>query len=110
MSWRILSGWFIFYLIVALLSGVMTLIYLPDSVASIFSTLFAPPTPAYTNPVGGITMLISATGAIMTALWKFFLLDWPIFDGWYQIFRWLLLCIPLGIISYLILTNFGRSS
>lgn len=101
--WKIFAGLLFFYIILILLCGVMTNLYMGSNETTIVSILMAPQTPAYTNPVGGITATFSVTSDYMSAFWKAMWLDFPIFAGEYAIFRVLFLTIIIGVVIALVI-------
>jgi hypothetical protein len=100
MSWRVFTGLLMLYLIVVLLTSVMTEVYISSNETTIFDLLSRPSMPAYTNPVGGISMIISVTGEWVGAIFNAFTLSSPLFSGAYQIVRWFILCVFIGILIY----------
>lgn len=100
MSWRVFTGLLMLYLLVVLLTSVMTEVYIGGNVTTIFDLLARPSMPAYTNPVGGISMVLNVTGEWIGALFNAFTLNSPLFDGPYMIVKWFILTVFIGIIIY----------
>ena len=100
--WKVFAGLLFFWIVIALMCGVMTKVYFSDNQTNIISVLMTPQTPAYTNPVGGITMTFSVAQTYMSAIWSAMWLDFPIFYGQWAIFRVLFLVIIIGVIMALV--------
>jgi hypothetical protein len=100
MSWRVFTGLLMLWLIIVLLTSVMTEIYVSSNVTTIFDLLARPTIPAYTNPIGGISAIFSVSAAWISALVSAFTLDSPLFSGVYVIVKWFILCVFLGIMIY----------
>jgi len=90
---------------VVLLSGVMTEAYYGDNATTIVSLIIRPQTPSYTNPVGGISSTFSVTSAWIGAFFQALFLDFPIFDGPYQIVRILILTTAMGVLAYQVISG-----
>jgi hypothetical protein len=105
MSWRVIAGLLFLYLVVILLSGVMTETYFSGNGTSVFSTLLQPQTPAYTNPIGGISVTLSVTANWLAAFFQAIILDFPIFSGPYVIVRIFILVVAGGVIVYQVLSG-----
>lgn len=102
--WKVFAGLIFFWIILALLCGVITKVYFGDNETNIVSILLTPQTPSYTNPVGGITMTFSVTQKYMAAFFKAMFLDYPaLFPGPWQIFRIFFLVIIMGVLVALVI-------
>ena len=104
-SWKIFAGLLYFWLVLALMCGVVTKMYFNGNQTNIITVLMTPQTPAYTNPVGGITMVFSVAPAFLSSLWSALWLDFPIFYGAWAIFRFMFLCIFIGIIVAMVTSS-----
>jgi hypothetical protein len=101
--WKVFAGLIFFWIILALLCGVMTLTYFGTNETNIASILLTPQTPSYTNPIGGITATFSVSANYMTAFFNAMFLNFPIFDGPYQIIRILFLTVIIGVLVALVI-------
>jgi hypothetical protein len=100
--WKVFAGLFAMYVLIGLLCGVMTNLYFGTNETTLVSLLMTPETPAYTNPVGGITQTYSVTAAYMGAVYQMMFLDFPIFSGEFAIVRVLLLSVSIGVLIALV--------
>lgn len=105
MSWRVITGLLFLYILIILISGIMTETYMSSNQTTLFSLILTPPTPAYTNPVGGISVTFSVAAAWFNAFLGAILLDFPIFSGPYLIVRILILCVAGGIIVFQVVSG-----
>lgn len=101
--WKVFAGLFFLWVLIGLLCGVMTNLYFGSTETTLVSLLMSPETPAYTNPVGGITQTYSVTAAYMTAFYQMVFLDFPIFDGQWAIIRILMLSVIVGVLIALVI-------
>jgi hypothetical protein len=108
MSWRVITGLLFLYIIVVLLTGVMTETYYGANETTVIDYLVRPETPTYNNPVGGISATFATSAGFMQALFKALLLESPIFAGEYVIIRIIILCVAAGVIIYWVIS--GRQS
>lgn len=102
MSWRVFTFILFIYIIIVMLSGIMSEAYFGSNETTIVDYLIRPETPTYTNPIGGITSTFAVSAGFITALFKAIFLDLPIFYGEYQIVRILILTVAMGAIIYLV--------
>jgi hypothetical protein len=100
MSWRVFTGLLMLYLLVVLLTSVMTEVYVGSNVTTVFDLLARPIIPAYTNPIGGISAMFTVSGEWIGALFNAFTLNSPLFDGPYMIVKWFILTVFLGVMIY----------
>jgi len=100
--WKVFAGLLFLWIILALLGGATSGLYFGSNETNIISVLMAPQTPAYTNPVGGITATFSVTQQYMSVLWQAMWLDFPMFQGEYAIVRILFLVIIIGVVVALV--------
>ncbi len=105
MTWRIFTGWIILYLLIALISGVMTKAYIDPNCIEVVSLLMQPEIPAYTNPIGGVTSMFSTASSWVQAFINMITLDFAIFNGEWQILRIFFLAYMCGAIVYLVITG-----
>jgi hypothetical protein len=105
MSWRVIAGLLFLYVIIILLSGVATETYFGGNSSTIVSLILTPPTPSYTNPIGGISTTFSIAQAWLNAFLQAMFLDFPIFYGPYQIVRILILCVFGGVIVFQVISG-----
>jgi hypothetical protein len=90
---------------IILISGIMTETYMSSNQTTLFSLILSPPTPSYTNPVGGISSTFSVSAAWIQAFFAAIFLDFPIFSGEYVIIRVLILTVAGGIIVYQVISG-----
>lgn len=106
MNWRVFTGLLMLWIIIVILAGIMEDSYMDASHTSVFDTLLRPQIPAYTNPIGGISAIISVSGPYIVALFQAFTLDFPaLFSGEYAILRFFLLTVFIGVMIYQILSG-----
>ena len=99
MSWRVFAGALTLWIFVALLAGVISETYFGSNETSIVSLLMTPETPAYTNPVGGISATLSVSQAWMGAFFNAMFLNYPaLFSGPFVIVRFLFLVVIMAVI------------
>jgi hypothetical protein len=105
MSWRVFAGLFFMYILIVLLSGIMSETYMSSNDTTIFGLILRPQTPSYTNPVGGISSTFSVTADYISAFFRALFLDFPIFSGEYAIVRILILCVVAGVIAVQVISG-----
>jgi hypothetical protein len=108
MSWRVITGLLFLYILVVLLTGILTKTYYGANETTVIDYLVRPETPTYNNPVGGISATFATSAGFMSALFKALLLESPIFADEYVIIRILILCVAAGVIIYWVIS--GRQS
>lgn len=108
MSWRVITGIIFAYIMLVLLTTIFTEVWLGDNETTMMDFLSRPEAPTYNNPVGGISQTFVTSSDFITALFKAIWLDSPIWSGEYQIVRWLVLSITIGVVVYWVIS--GRQS
>jgi hypothetical protein len=108
MSWRVIAGLLFLYIVVVLLTGVLTEVYFGTNETTIIDYMLRPETPTYNNPVGGISATFATSAGFMSALFKALFLESPLFYGDYQIIRILILVVAISVIIYWVIS--GRQS
>ena len=108
MSWRVIAGLLFLYIIVVLLTGMLTEMYWGSNETTIVDYMLRPETPTYNNPVGGIAVTFATSAGFISALFKALFLESPIFYGEYQIIRILILVVAISVIVYWVIS--GRQS
>ena len=104
MSAKWLIGFFMLYVICAIVSLMMEAQQLGASEASTLYIILTPDIPAYSNPIGAIFAYISVAPAYLDALWSIFWWDYSFFEGSWQLVRYILF-LPLsgGLVVSLVL-------
>ena len=100
MSWRVISGLLFLYIMVVLLTSVLTEIYWGSNETTILDFIVRPETPTYSNPVGGISQTFVTSANFIGALFKALLLESPIFNGAAVMIRLMILVVAAGVIVY----------
>jgi len=108
MSWRVITGLLFLYIMVVLLTGVMTEVYMGSNETTIIDYMVRPETPTYNNPVGGISTTFATSAGFIGAVFKALLLESPIFANEYMIIRVLILTVAAGVMVYWVIS--GRQS
>lgn len=99
MSWRVFAGLITLWILVAIIAGVINGTYFSSNDTTLLSLIMSPETPAYTNPVGGISMTISVSMAWISAFFNAMFLNYPeLFSGPFAIVRFLFLSVIIGVI------------
>lgn len=108
MSWRVITGLLFLYIVVVLLTSVLTEVYWSDNETTIIDYMLRPETPTYNNPVGGISVTFATSAGFIGALFKALFLESPIFNNEWMIVKYLILTVTLGVIIYWVIS--GRQS